>query len=309
MTAARPDLTRFVINGHGGDRIDSTDADSPIRMGPNPMLFGDTDTDLTYSKPPYMRAGEILSAPPRDAGTLDLIDFVLLGESHQHLLELVERLAAATDPNRGEVLIEAHRPDGSVRAKQVRRSQSIRPDLGEYNQQEAAFTTAFRSQHPYWADLVPETVTIEFPVTGSGNAASVWNENKAWNTNEPWNGWAATAAGGSTVIEYNLRASAPSWPRWVLSGTATGLTLVNMTAENAPLVWVGTKTAGDIEIETRERSQYVRYDGTESRLGEIQRGSRMWPLVPGVNLIGVQVAGADTDTGLTMTVAAQHRTC
>lgn len=310
--AALTTVAEFRLQGVNGDTINLTDLDSPIRMGPSPTLFGDTSPTVEFTGSGSREAGDVPTATPRHAADVKLLDFVIVADSQQHLFELTERLAVATDPTRGTVLIVATRP-GSRKERSLRllRTQSINPDFGAYDGRTITFQTIFRAPNPYWSDLVPLVSLTSFPITGSGLTYTPWNADIPWDSDIPWNGWQATGVQGEVTTELNSNGTAPTWPRFEVTGPFTGLEMINSSSGKRPLLFNGTVSTGQtLVIETREGSRSVRVGGV-SRMGEMNLAeSDWWPLVRGDNSITVAAGGAiDTNTSLRMSFTPQHLTC
>lgn len=315
MSALHP-VAEFTLLGVNGDTINLTDPDSKIRMGPSPLLFGDAPPVINFTQSPAVRAGEVLDTAPRDGGVPRILDWVILGESQNDLFEQVERLVVATKATRGSFLIVAKRPEaGTERSLRLYRTEAISPDFGEYDGETLTFSSLCRAPHPYWADLVPKVVQLDFPITGTGLTDTGWDEDMPWDGPEdediPWDGWQSVGDDGIVAGTIHSAGSAPSWPRWEIAGPFTGAEIVNASSPERPIVFNGTLEANEtLVIETRPHSVSARV-GSTSRIGEFDLvNTDFWSLVEGENSITVQVGGYfTTDTRLRMSFIPHHETC
>jgi hypothetical protein len=107
-----------------------------------------------------------------------------------------------------------------------------------------------------------------------------------------------------------MTATAPSWPRWEITGPATGVSIHNATTGET-LEWAGIVAEGEtLRIDTEEERTSVRIGAVNAWLG-LSDDSEFWPLKPGrpgapqMNEVFVSVSGAAGTTSARMILRSQ----
>jgi hypothetical protein len=154
------------------------------------------------------------------------------------------------------------------------------------------------------------TLTLAFPVTGTGLTDTGWSADIPWSSDIPWNGFEASGSDGAVTSTIVVEGSAGAWPKMSIAGPLLRFEAVNASTRARPLIWQGIVEAGEtLTIETRDRSRSIRIDSANAMGGLNLVASDFWRLEPGPNVVSVSTVGATTDTALELSFVNEHRTC
>lgn len=301
-------ISTGTIIGANGDII-ACDRSSNYDLAAVAGLFGSPPIRLGQRDSPGLVAGSLKGKPRRLAKPY-LWQIIVYGDTHQECVAALERLVTAVDPvTPGSDLgrdcrLIVTRPDGSHRQLTARYSSGL--DVWPFETgQDTAITVEvlFRADDPHWSALTPDTESVTFPVTGTGNADTPFSDPDTpfSDPDTPFSGFVSTPEEGTVTATLTNEGNAEAWPVWEITGSILSAELANLTT-GAVFRWDGVLTSAQtLTVDTNDRGPTVRVDGTNAWSGLAVAAKNLWPLTPGDNEVVATVLGADTDTTMRVT--------
>jgi phage-related protein len=191
------------------------------------------------------------------------------------------------DPTRGAGIIRVVSPLGDIREIECYYVSGLEMDenpikMGRYNQQ--ALIT-FRAYDPYWRDV--SDVSSNWQVATSANFFPIF----------PLRLTASTIAVSTAITNPG---DVLSWPVWTITGPgggAGGIVLQSITYGQSISFLTTTLGVGQfITIDTRPGRKTVTLQDGTNLFGDLDPTSALWPLVPGLNSINLQLNGGVVGT-------------
>lgn len=293
----------WTLYGSSGQRLDLSDCSLDVVLGKDHIgAFGQPPVTFGALVSAGVSAGSIRTKA-RKGDRLIVMTMRFAAMSQQQLAERIEYVAGLVDPEWGDCRLMITRPDGESRDIVAAYTSGLQPVV-EYRRDgrvRADATLTFRAHDPYYRSLSSETVSINFPVTGSGASSTLLDDPDVLldDPDVPLDGYISSAAENTVAATVTNPGSAEAWPVWTISGAMTGVLLTNVTTGKQfgmSLVTVGLET---LTIDMTERQRLVEVDGANAWRYK-DSGAEFWSLRPESNYVVVQVLGADTSTTCTM---------
>lgn len=303
------DLLALTLVGANGDLIDC--ATPPYRLGPGQVLFGPPPVE-TPSLPAAGLLAGVIDGRARWGERALRVRLVLDCASNQELLEAIQRLAAAVAPvipgtTRGRnCQLIVTRPGGEIRTISARYTGGLDSlSIGTGRDDAIEVDLIFRAADPHWSNLAQVDARVDFPVTGTGAEATPFDDTLAFSAaGHPFDGFQSTEAAGTSVVSLVNQGDAEAWPTYEVTGAASAVEVMSRTTGHR-WRWAGTLASSSVlTVVTDDRAPSVRIGATNSYSG-VAAGSRLFPLVGGLNEVAFSVTGADTNTRIT--ISWQHR--
>jgi hypothetical protein len=186
--------------------------------------------------------------------------------------------------------LTVQRPDGTARQLQVfctAGSDQADDDRAKSGLTWAAYTLTWTALNPYWNDRYATTLQFASP-SGSGGVPPM----------PPVLLDPSTVLGTTTVVNDG---DADAWPVWTLTGPGTP-TLTNTTTGLSFGLDVALSAGEVVTVDTRPTMQSA-VDGLDAnRWADLTRANprSLWQLVPGTNLLNLQMTGSTSATVISM---------
>jgi len=245
----------------------------PVSMQTVPLLDGTAYPNF-YIPQPGTIAIAILVAPP--SASQNEIDYY----------NLLDAIIRAFYTRRNEVpkpgYLQVQRPDGSTRQIAVYTTSGLNtPEVGLNDM--SLFSIVLSTPDPFWQDAVPQTLTFQ-QATATGILPLL-----------PVNLASGAVLGAATIVN---NGSANSYPSWTITGPGTP----TMTNNTTGLAWsLNQQIPGGqiVQVITKPGQQVVVNQTTGQSIWDQLTATslrQLWGLIPGVNQINMQMAGASQAT-------------
>lgn len=225
------------------------------------------------------------------------IPFWVGAASQIALRTALRAIVKAMDPTRGAGRIRVTAPGGDQREIWCRISGGLglKEGSGSTGPTDQLVVGVFRAHDPYWYDVSATQTT--FSIT---SVPSFF----------PWGGTVLFRLTSSEIFAdgtVDNLGDVDTWPVWTITGPGGVVTLTNLTTGETTAFTATTLGISEtITIDTRPGVKTVtKGDGT-NLFPDLSTLSSLWPLVPGANLIRIQMSGADAVTS-SVTLSRTHR--
>ncbi len=289
-------------------------SEGALMLAGSPGIFGVAPVTVGSTATPALSAGARRGKTRVSEWPL-VVPIRIRTGSQQELLEEIEHLSRLVDPRRGDCVIQVQRPDGERREIVGHYSGGLTPVVESCETDTTLASVVFRCPHPFWRATTPQSVTIDFPVTGSGLAATPFSDPNTpfSDPNTPFNGWESTSEQGTVLATLKNVGSAPAWPLWRFAGPLASIEVANLTTGRAwswsRSPWSVLTDAEILEVRTAELSDAVRLTTGENRYRGLGTARDLFPLETGDNLVLVQVTGAGSTTTASVEYHPEWLTC
>lgn len=201
-------------------------------------------------------------------------------------------LISQLNPKRGPGVLTVIQPDGETRSIPAYYASGIEgneaTDQAGMRWSQNALT--FTAPSPYW---LGEEVTASWRVAAGGT----------WLPILPLAVQDSQVLGAVTVTSDG---DDDAYPVWTVTGPATAIHLAN-TSTGETLTLTHTLTGTDtVVIDTRQRQQTVTLNGVTNLWPDLSDDSSLWPLVPGINELTLEVDGATSATEVAMSYRLRY---
>jgi phage-related protein len=256
---------------------------------PNPQGLWSTEADYIENVIPGRPGAKLrgVKIKPREVE----LAMMVVGDSYQSMTSALGQLAAWTDPNLGDGLLEVTGMDGTV--KVLRGRAQLQAGEGGPNWRKLVLGM-HAGDDPYWQRAEP----LERLFTLS--------------TGSPWfnNGGAflplnlATDAIQTTIQETNP-GSVEAYPIWTVTGPGTDPVL---TCSGKTLTLSYTIASGhSVTIDTRPDYSTVKLDDGTNLISNLTANSQLWTLPPGHVGVAVTMTGASSASGVRLRYTPRWR--
>lgn len=227
------------------------------------------------------------------------VPIVIIGDTREELLRTRRALIAAISPKRGECTIVSRQPDNTYRSINCRYVSGMEGEEGKgpYGVRIMTYGLTFIADDPFMYGP-------EIPLTwGSGNVTRT--ELPIPGADTFYEVVAASRILGDSQVD-NL-GDVDAYPLWTFNGPFTAIELTNTTSgKSLTLTHTAATSSDTITIDTRPgQTSIVDQDGT-NRWSALTAGYSLWPLLPGVNDLSIQVTGSTQDTAAGMTYKPRY---
>lgn len=201
-------------------------------------------------------------------------------------------LISQLNPKRGPGLLSVIQPDGETRSIPAYYASGIEgneaTDQAGMRWSQTALT--FTAPSPYW---LGDQVTASWQVAPGGT----------WLPILPLAVQDSQVLGAVTVTSDG---DDDAYPVWTVTGPATVISLSNATT-GASLTLTYTMAGSDtVVIDTRQRQQTVLLNGVTNLWPDLADDSSLWPLIPGENLLSLEIDGATSATVVEMSYQLRY---
>lgn len=304
-------LTASIL-GVTGEVVDLSTA--PLLLAGSPGLFGVAPVTVGSTATPALSAGSRRGKTRASEWPL-VVPIRINADTQQGLLEEIEHLSRLVDPRRGDCVIQVTRPDGEQREIVGHYSGGLTPTIEYCTSNTSLVDVIFRCPHPFWRATAPASVTLDFPVSGSGLSATPFSDDSIPFSDPatPFNGWASSSEEGTVLATLTNVGSAPAWPLWRFAGPIASVEVANLTTGRAwswsRAPWSELAAGQTLEVRTAEQSDAVRIVDGENRYRGLSTARDLFPLETGDNLVLVQVTGAGSETTASVEFHPEWLTC
>jgi len=227
------------------------------------------------------------------------IPVVIIGDTRADLLTARRELIAAISPKRGECTIVSRQPDNTYRSIDARYVSGMEGEEGRgaYGVRIMTYGLTFVADDPYlYGPPIPlkwgsgDVTRTELPIPGADTFYEVVS--------------ASRILGDSTV---DNTGDVDAYPLWVFNGPFTAIELANETSgKSLTLTHTAATSADTITIDTRPGQTSIVDETGTNQWAALTAGYSLWPLVPGVNDLSIQVTGSTEDTRASMTYKPRY---
>lgn len=227
------------------------------------------------------------------------IPIVIIGDTRADLLTARRQLIAAISPKRGECTIVSRQPDNTSRSINARYVSGMEGEEGRgpYGVRIMTYGLTFVADDPY---LYGPEISLDW---GSGTVSRT--ELPIPGADTFWEVVSASRILGDSQVD-NL-GDVDAYPFWEFNGPFTAIELTNTTSGKTLTLTHTAGTAADtITIETRPGQTAVVDEAGVNQWAALTAGYSLWPLLPGINELSIQVTGSTADTGARMTYRPRY---
>lgn len=321
MPLLRPVITAPPAGGGGDDGGGDTGVITPppVISVDRPSIYWTPPTGdvlfLTANGYQVLKGGRGLDMPPivhytddapsidgslhRGVRTLDrevMLPIHVEGSTRTEFLSRKRALLRSLDPKRGNGQpgrLTWAEPDGTLRNLDCWYESGLEGDYGDdlYSVRWQRFGLVLRALDPYWYG--PD-VMLAWSGSQSQTFFPLVHSSSNFVNLTP-----SQVLGATTVLN---EGDVEAYPQWTISGPGTAVTLTNETTEQA--LSLATSLGGSSNqrvVDTRPGYSSVVDELSANRYPEINAGSSMWSLAPGLNSITVSVSGSSGTSRVSMT--------
>jgi hypothetical protein len=291
---------------------------SPVPPVPLGLTYTDPDSHTwplsDPARPVFATAVAGIASPPLALSTVDLpgegalaqsataqqrpiiIGLYAWSDDQHNFLALTDRFARALwtvrAGNPAPGMLTVARPDGSRR--QIRVLCTDGADQGDDDRTKSGltwttYTLTFTALDPYWEDTQPQRLTFGGPPPPATGVPPM----------PPVQLVPGTVLGETVITN---EGDADAYPIWAITGPGTP-TLANTTTNNSFGLATALATDETVIIDTRPTRQSATDSGGRNRWPDLVKTSprQLWPLVPGRNVVSLQLAGAGPTSRIVLT--------
>lgn len=232
-------------------------------------------------------------------------------ESLDQVRALLRGQLRTFDPTRGDSIVRVLTVDGVEReltchyiagyeVEEVAPARGVSPD-----QAHQSGVLVVHADDPYWYSTTP--YTNEWTIDSSPGAF--------FPIPNPTTGSFVTLVSSAVfaVLTIDSDADVDSWPVWTIRGPGTSPVLTNLASgASLDLGGNGGLTIADGEVVTIDTRPYVKTvelnDGTNLYPYLTDAGSDFWPILPGSQQVQIEMAGADANSLVTVSIDLRYLT-
>lgn len=208
------------------------------------------------------------------------LPILIRGATEAELDDRIDQLAAWFDPTRGDGIITITRADGTQRQAAVRYTGGL--ELTEETGDARGFSYVstvleFLMPDPLWKDVVDSTATL----IGLGTARPFLGE--------PFLPLRLTPGHVAMFAAVINSGSAEAWPVWTIPGPGTNPIIRNLTTGEQLLLGITLSPTQILTVDTRGDRPAITDQGGHWLNGSVLGGSTMFALVPGSNLLQIEI--------------------
>lgn len=222
---------------------------------------------------------------------------MLFADDYATLRDLRRDLERLVDPKRGNCNITVVQPDGSRRAADARYTTGMEGDYGldRFGVHWQSLGLTLRCLDPYWYG---DTITRTFSKADASPKAFLAGPFL------PIKLTSSQVIGDATI---DNPGDADAFGIWVATGPGDNFGAANVTTGKSFTV-IGPLAGGDqIIVDTRRTVQTVADQDGLNLWASLDTDSALWPLVPGVQNVTLEMVSATTDSLVTLTFQPRYR--
>lgn len=253
--------------------------------------------DFSIEQRPFDVGGQLKRSNARDR----VVDFPIYisGDSELQIHQRIESLPRWLNPIKGDSYLKVTRPDGASRRLKCRGTiQVAESQDARFPQQGQMVVATLTCPEPYWEDADAQDATYAIDVS-----PLTW-------FNSPT--WFPFYLSGSTVLDSPIienDGDIDTYPVWTINGPGSDPVLRNLTTGKLLSLDLDIAAGRQVIIDTSAGVKSIT-DGLGTNLyGQRVGESSLWPLVPGVQTLQVELNGASSASSVELTYRRRWMSC